>query len=279
MNPEATLPSTAGLLSAAAVVLALSFLPETDSSAAEAYVRDGAKGSVPVFTCRIIRTYPHDRESFTQGLVFASGFLLEGTGLYGRSSLRKVELETGRVLQRVDLPGRLFGEGIAVFGGKIAQLTWKSGRGLVYDLDTLELQGEFGYDTEGWGLAYDGERLVMSDGTSILRYLDPTTFEEVGRLDVRGPDGPVGLLNELEYFKGEILANVWRSSRIARISPATGMVVGWIDLRDLPVPDGRERRGVANGIAYDAVNERLFLTGKRWPVLFEVELVPSPAPQ
>ena len=234
-----------------------------------------ATSAVPVFTVSIINVYPHDRNAFTQGLVFENGVLYEGTGLRGRSTLRRANLETGEILQIRKLPDHLFGEGITVFGERIIQLTWQAGIGFVYDRATFELLGEFRYPTQGWGITHDGECLIVSDGTSTLRFLDPATFEGIGSIEVRDRDGPVPRLNELEYVKGEIYANVWQTDRIARIAPNTGAVVGWIDLTGILKPEDRiESVDVPNGIAYDAGNDRLFVTGKLWPRLFEIELVP-----
>jgi len=230
--------------------------------------------ATPSFTYKVVNAYPHDRNAFTQGLVFENGVLYEGTGLWGRSTLRRVELETGNVLQIRKLPDQLFGEGITIFGERIIQLTWQSCVGFVYDKNSFELLEEFHYPTEGWGITHDGKRLIMSDGTSMIRFLDPATFEEIGRIEVRDEDGPVTRLNELEYVQGEIYANVWETARIARIAPDTGDVIGWIELAGLLSPEDRSGPvDVLNGIAYDAENDRLFVTGKLWPRLFEIELV------
>jgi len=227
------------------------------------------------FTYEVVNAYPHDRNAFTEGLVFESGVLYEGTGRQGYSTLRRVELTTGDVLQIRKLPDQLFGEGITIFGERIIQLTWQSGVGFVYDKNSFELLEEFHYPTEGWGITHDGERLIMSDGTSTLRFLDPETFEEIGRIEVRDEDGPLTRLNELEYVQGEIYANVWQTDRIARVAPDTGDVIGWIELAGLLSPEDRtEPVDVLNGIAYDAENDRLFVTGKLWPRLFEIELAP-----
>ena len=229
---------------------------------------------IPVYTYNIVNTYPHDRDAFTEGLVFEDGFLYEGTGLNGNSSLRKVELETGAVLQIYELPAEFFGEGITIYGDKIIQLTWQSNIGFVYDKNSFELLQEFNYSTEGWGITHDGTRLIMSDGTSTLHFLDPQTFEEIGQLAVFDDHGPVTRLNELEYIQGEIYANVWQTDRIAIIAPETGRVIGWVDLRGLlTAEDGSEPVDVLNGIAYDAGANRLFVTGKLWPKLFEIELI------
>jgi glutamine cyclotransferase len=228
----------------------------------------------PVYSYNVVNTYPHDRSAFTQGLVFEDGVLYEGTGLNGRSTLRRVELETGEVLQIRELPAQFFGEGVTVYGNDIIQLTWRSHVGFVYDRDSFELLQEFNYSTQGWGITHDGERLIMSDGTATLYFLDPETFEEIGRVGVYDNDGSVNRLNELEYVQGEIYANVWQTNCIARIDPQTGQVVGWIELKGLLTPEDRgEPVDVLNGIAYDAENARLFVTGKLWPKLFEIELV------
>ncbi len=230
--------------------------------------------AIPVYTYQVINTYPHDRQAFTQGLVFENGILYEGTGGRGRSSLRKVELATGETQSRVELAKRFFGEGVTIRGDTIVQLTWRSNVGFVYAKDTFEVLRDFVYPGEGWGITYDGKRFIMSDGTSTLRFLDPETFEEVGRIGVKDNGHPVARLNELEYIQGEIYANVWKTDRIARIAPQTGRVVGWIELKGLlSLEDRSNRVDVLNGIAYDAANDRLFVTGKLWPKLFEIELI------
>ncbi len=229
---------------------------------------------IPVYTYKTVNTYPHDPEAFTQGLVFEDGVLYEGTGLRGRSTLRKVVLETGEILQHYEVPARYFGEGITIFGNRIIQLTWQSRTGFVYDKKSFERLRSFTYPTEGWGITHDGNRLIVSDGTSTLYFWDPETFQEVGRIEVRGATGPVSRLNELEYIGGEVYANVWQTDRIARIDPRTGRVAGWIDLAGLLGPRDRDRQvGVLNGIAYEREKKRLFVTGKLWPRLFEIELV------
>ena len=229
----------------------------------------------PVYSYNVVNTYPHDRDAFTQGLVFEDGVLYEGTGLGRHSSLRRVDLETGEVQQIYELP-RFFGEGIAVYGDNIIQLTYEAHVGFVYDRDSFELLEEFNYSTQGWGITTDGERLIMSDGSATLYFWDPETFEEIGRVEVYDCDGPVKRLNELEYIHGEVYANVWQTDRIARIDPGTGQVVGWIDLSGLLTAEDRSVPvDVLNGIAYDEKNDRLFVTGKLWPKLFEIELVPA----
>ena len=230
----------------------------------------------PVYGFNVVRAYPHDREAFTQGLAFDDqGTLYEGTGQRGQSSLRRVELSSGAVLRRHDLPTSLFGEGITVLGDRIIQLTWKAGRAFVYDKASFSVLREFTYTTEGWGLTHDGRRFIMSDGTATLYFLHPDTFAETARLTVRDHRGPVIRLNELEYIRGEILANIWQTDRIARINPRTGHVTGWIDLTGLLQPgDRRQPVDVLNGIAYDPPTDRLFVTGKWWPKLFEITLAP-----
>lgn len=231
---------------------------------------------IPAYSYRVVQAYPHDRSAYTEGLVLASGVLYEGTGLVGRSSLRRVDLETGAVLQSSELPVPHFGEGIAVLGDEIFQLTWKSRTGFVYDRETLQRERTFAYATEGWGLTTDGRRLVMSDGTETLRFLDPATLQVVSSVPVRDEQGPVTHLNELEFIEGEIWANVWLTDRVVRIDPATGRLTGVIDLTGLLDTAGRPAKVDAlNGIAYDAEHDRLFVTGKLWPWLFEIEIVPQ----
>lgn len=228
----------------------------------------------PIREFVVVRTWPHDTHAYTQGLTFADGVLYEGTGRYGASSLRAIDLDTGRILKRVDLPDTYFGEGIAVLGDKIFQLTWRGRKGFVYNRGTFARLGEFTYDTEGWGLTTDGQFLIMSDGTDILRYLDPESFQVRRTLNVHDDGRPLNALNELEYVKGEILANVWQREVIARIDPRSGSVNGWIDLRGLYRADTDD--AVLNGIAYDAEHDRLLVTGKLWPKLFQIRLRREP---
>jgi glutaminyl-peptide cyclotransferase len=224
---------------------------------------------------RIVNIFPHDPQAFTQGLLFDRGFLYESTGLNGRSTLRKVEIETGKVLQSISLPSRFFGEGLTLFGGRLIQLTWRSGTAFVYDLEDFGKIREFAYEGEGWGLTSDGSALVMSDGSARLRFLDPETFSEIRQIEVRDQGNPVPFLNELEMIQGEIFANIWQKDVVARIAPATGQVLGWIDLSDLRNALGPVRGvDVLNGIAYDREHNRIFVTGKLWPKLFELELAP-----
>jgi glutamine cyclotransferase len=228
----------------------------------------------PVQRYKVVRSYPHDPRAFTQGLVYSDGVLYEGTGLNGQSTIRKVRLETGEVLQVRRLESHYFGEGIALWRGSIVQLTWQSEVGFVYDKATFERTSTFNYSGEGWGLTQNGTHLVMSDGSAQLRFLDPKTFREVRRITVRDGGQPVMQLNELEYIRGDIFANVWQTERIARISPASGQVKGWIDLRGLLTPSEAVGTDVLNGIAYDTAGDRLFVTGKLWPRLFHIELLP-----
>jgi glutamine cyclotransferase len=223
----------------------------------------------------VVNTFPHQAEAFTQGLAWHDGLLYEGTGGYGTSVLREVKLETGAELRRVPLHPRVFGEGVCVWDDRIYQLTWRQGTGLVFDRESLRLLQRFPYAGEGWGLTHDGTHLIMSNGSSTLQFFDPRTYRVVKRLPVRAKGRPLRQLNELEYVAGEIWANVWHKDRIARISPATGEVIGWIDLTGLlPRADLQHKEQVLNGIAYDPVNKRLFVTGKQWPKLFEIQLVP-----
>jgi glutamine cyclotransferase len=238
--------------------------------------RGGPITPPPTYGYQVVRSYPHDHAAFTQGLIFRDGFLYEGTGLNGRSSIRKVNLETGEVLKIQTLPQQYFGEGITDWKGQILQLTWQAELGFVYDMNTFEQQRTFSYKGEGWGLTHDGSRIIMSDGSADLRFIDPATLKETGRLTVRDEKGPVTQLNELEFVKGEIYANVWQTERIARISPKDGHVTGWIDLHGLLAPSERAGIDVLNGIAYDAAGDRLFVTGKWWPRLFEIKLQRQP---
>jgi glutamine cyclotransferase len=234
----------------------------------------GQSRSTPVSGYKIVHTYPHDPGAFTQGLVYYDGYLYEGTGMHGESSVRKVELITGKVLQKIDLPRSYFGEGIVLWKDKLIELTWQTRIGFVYDRATLNQLRTFTYSREGWGITQDGKRLIMSDGSATLFFWDPETFKEIGHLDVDDKGSPVTNLNELEFIRGEIYANVWQTDRIARISPATGHVLGWVNLTGLLSPAEKPGTDVLNGIAYDAKQSRLFLTGKRWPKLFEIRLSP-----
>jgi glutamine cyclotransferase len=244
-------------------------------------VKDSATNSVPrvkpgefaKYSYEVVSTWPHDHQAFTQGLVFQDGQFLESTGLNGQSSLRRVDLKTGMVIKQIEVPAQYFAEGLAVLKGKVYQLTWQNHKGFVYDLKTFRLESEFAYDGEGWGLTTDGQNLILSDGTSRIRFLDPLNFAVKRTINVTHRTWPVERLNELEYIKGEIFANVWGTDDIARIDPATGVITGVIDLTGLlAVQDRTPETDVLNGIAYDPNGDRLFVTGKRWPKIFEVRL-------
>ncbi|MGD8206881.1 MAG: glutaminyl-peptide cyclotransferase [Thiohalocapsa sp.] len=229
---------------------------------------------VPTDGFRVVASYPHDHRAFTQGLVFADGELYEGTGHYGRSTLRRVDLETGQVLQQVALPRTIFGEGVTVWGDEIVQLSWRAGLGMRYDRRTFEPVGEFALPGEGWGITQDGRHWIVSDGSDQLRFLDPREQREVRRLAVRDGSRPVYRLNELELVNGEIWANIWYDDRLVRISPETGAVLGYVDLAGLwPRAQRPAAEAVLNGIAYDRDRGRLFVTGKYWPRVFQIEVV------
>ena len=226
------------------------------------------------FTYQIVESFPHDVNAFTQGLVFENGVFFESTGQYGSSSLRKVDPPTGDIIKIYSLPDQFFGEGLAVVGDQIIQLTWRSKVGFVYDKESFELKKEFSYQTEGWGITYDGNHLIMSDGSAQLYFLDVKTFEQVGTIKVFDGDNPIIRLNELEFINGEIYANVWGTESIVRINPQTGKVTGWISLQGILDRENLEQPvDVLNGIAYDESNNRIFVTGKLWPKIFHIKLV------
>jgi glutaminyl-peptide cyclotransferase len=231
-----------------------------------------AQPSIPVLSAKILKTYPHDPHAFTQGLEYFEGFLYESTGETGQSSLRKVDLESGKVLQKTDLASEYFGEGLTIFRGKIYQLTWLSKIGFVYDVKSFRKLRDFHYYGEGWGLAHDGSNLILSDGTNTLRFLDPETFAVVRTLEVYAGAEAVTNLNELECIGNDIYSNVWHANRIARIDARTGQVRDWIDLSALAAQEQKEPEGVLNGIAFDPARRRFFVTGKDWAHLFEVQI-------
>jgi glutaminyl-peptide cyclotransferase len=248
---------------------ALAFFAVAAASASLAFADD---------SYRVMHTYPHDPRAYTQGLVYVDGHLYESTGINGRSSLRMDDLATGRVLQSAPVPSQYFAEGLSNWGSTLVQLTWQSHVAFVYDRFSFRLLKTFHYDCEGWGLTQDGKNLIESDGTSEIRFFDPATFREVRHIMVKDRGQPVTELNELEYIHGQIYANVWHTERIVRISPATGQVLGWIDLKGiLPDSERTDPEAVLNGIAYDAAHDRLFVTGKLWPKLFEIKIVPEKA--
>ena len=237
-------------------------------------LKPSKKLPVPVYGYEVVHAWPHDRGAFTQGLIFQDGNLLESTGQVGRSSLRRVELENGKVLQQANVAAPYFAEGITLLKGKIYQLTWQQQVGFIYDAGTFEKIGEFHYAGEGWGLANDGQSLILSDGSNRIRFVDPVNFEVRKTIAVVDGGSAIDALNELEYVQGEIYANIWHANRIARIDPQTGSVVGWIDLTGiLALGEVSDEEAVLNGIAYDETSPRLFVTGKLWPKLFEIRLI------
>jgi glutamine cyclotransferase len=236
-----------------------------------------AQAEVPVYAYEVVNTYPHDASAFTEGLFYLNGFLYESTGLERQSSIRKVKLETGEVVQKIDVPPEYFGEGIVNWKQHLVSLTWKSEVGFVYDLQTFKLQRRFSYSGEGWALTQDGKRLIMSDGTPDLRFLDPQTLKETGRITVTYQGKPLARVNELEWVRGRIYANVWETNMMIMIDPATGEITGVVNLAGLLSASDRLAGpdSVLNGIAYDAGNGRLFVTGKNWPKLFEIRVLPA----
>jgi glutamine cyclotransferase len=236
-----------------------------------------SQAAVPVYDVEIVHSYPHDSSAFTEGLFYLNGFLYESTGLEQHSTIRKVRIDTGKVVQKLDIPAEFFGEGIVNWKGRLISLTWKSQIGFVFDLATFKLRKQFHYKGEGWALTQDGKRIIMSDGSSQLRFLDPQTLKEINRIQVTFDGRPTRNVNELEWVKGEIFANVWETNWIIRIDPSTGHVVGIINIAGLlsPSDDVKGPDSVPNGIAYDAKNDRLFVTGKNWPKLFEIRLLKS----
>lgn len=234
---------------------------------------------IPVYSYEVVNVYPHDRAAFTEGLFFRDGYLYESTGMNGASSIRKVELKSGRVVQQRDLPNAVFGEGIVDWKSELIGVTWKTQEGYVFDLATFDFKRKFDYPGEGWGMTRNDKNLLLSDGSATIRVLDPNTLRQTGAIQVTAQGRPLDQINELEWVKGQIYANIWQTSRIARIDPATGKVTAWIDLSGLLTHSDRafDRVDVLNGIAWDAKGERLFVTGKYWPNLFEIRLV-APAP-
>lgn len=246
---------------------------QTGAVANHSSVDNAHKNNVPKHGYEIVNTWPHDKDAYTQGLVFYKSRLLESTGQEGRSSLRLVEPETGKVLKKVNVPRPYFAEGITFFKGKIYQLTWQHQLGFIYDVESFDKLGEFSYQGEGWGLTNDGGSLILSDGTSRIRFLDPSDFQVTRTISVLDGETPVDRINELEYVHGEIYANIWHKDRVARIEPQSGRVVGWIDLTGLrALSDAKDTEAVLNGLAYDESKDRLYVTGKLWPKLFEIRV-------
>ncbi|ADW67143.1 glutaminyl-peptide cyclotransferase [Granulicella tundricola] len=232
--------------------------------------------SAPVQSYKVVRTYPHSTASYTEGFFYLNGLFYEGTGLTGHSQLLVVKPETGKPVQQLDLPPELFGEGIVDWGPNLYEWTWKSHTCFVYDRATLHKIGQLSYDGEGWGMTRDEHNLITSDGSTRLSFRDPASFKVVRQIAVKDGAEAVSQLNELEYIHGEIYANVWHSDRIARISPQDGHVIAWIDLTGLLPADQRvDAESVLNGIAYDAQHDRLFVTGKQWPKIFEIKALPK----
>jgi glutaminyl-peptide cyclotransferase len=236
-----------------------------------------AAAAVPEYTAVVVRTFPHDAGAFTEGLLYHDGYLYESTGLAGQSSIRKVRLETGEVVQQLNIAPQYFGEGIVIWQDRLIELTWQNQIGFIYDLASLRLRSNFHYTGEGWALTQDGHRLIMSDGTSDLRFLDPDSLGEIGRIHVTCDGRLIRNVNELEWVKREIYANVWLTNVIVRIDPVMGNVVGLIDLSDLPDATAtRPADNVLNGIAYDAGTDRLFVTGKLWQSVYQIRLAQRP---
>ena len=256
-----------------AIAVALQAISSAQAPGAEAQRAKAARTSVYGYT--VVNSYPHDPQAFTQGLIFRDGMLYESTGVNGQSSLRKVRLETGEVLQRINIDGRYFAEGMTDWGNRLIQLTYTTKIGFVYDISSFALQRTFDYTGQGWGLTHDAKRLIMSDGTPALRFLDPETLRETGRVTVKDGTKPIENLNELEWVKGEIFANVWLTDRIAIIAPDSGRVTAWLDLASIRGPVRSGTDDVLNGIAYDAARDRLFVTGKYWSRLFEIRITRS----
>lgn len=240
-------------------------------------VTSALAATAPVGGYAVVKAYPHDTAAFTEGLFYRDGFIFESTGLKGRSFIRKWNLETGVSEQERIVDSRYFGEGVVDWKNRLYALTWTDEIGIIYDIDSFERIGEFSYPGEGWALTRDDKRIMMSDGTSFIRFLDPDTLKETGRIEITDHGVPVRNLNELEWVKGELLANVWQTTRIARIDIKTGNVIGWIELAGLLKEAGvtGTQDDVLNGIAYDAVGDRLFVTGKLWPKLYEIKLAPT----
>ena len=261
------------------LVLALAFSCKTETPINKPNINTNTtskspQATIPIYGYEVINTYKHDAKAFTQGLVFHEGALYESTGQYESSTLRKVELETGKVLQKYDLPRNVFGEGLTILNGKIYQISWREGLAWQYNLEDFKLIKEFQYAGEGWGLTNDGKNLLMSDGTHIIRVINPENFETIRTIPIfRENNLPLMQINELEWVKGEIWANVWQDSMVARINPENGKILGWIDFSPMTKEEVKEPgNDVLNGIAYDEKTDRIFVTGKLWKKLFEIKV-------
>lgn len=274
------------LLMAAIFMTNCSSGPTTNQNSVKPANTAKPASTVPTYTYEVRSSHPHDRDAFTQGLAFHNGFLYESTGQYEESTLRKVDIATGKIVQKTQLGDDFFGEGMAIIGDKVYQLTWREGTAFVYNLSDLKPVKEFRYQGEGWGLTFDGTNLIMSDGTHVIRFIDPATFETVRTIAVNREDGrPLMQINELEYVKGEIWANIWHSDKpsvlgrpnhIARIDPATGKLLGYIDLSGIsPADQARDSENTLNGIAYDPATDRIWVTGKNWSKLYEIRVKPK----
>ena len=274
------------ILMAAIFMTNCSSAPETNKNAVKPANSTKPASSLPTYTYEVVSTHPHDRNAFTQGLVFYNGFLYESTGQYEESTLRKVDIASAKIVEKTDLGDDFFGEGLAIIGDKIYQLTWREGTAFVYNLSDFKPVKEFRYSGEGWGLAYDGTNLILSDGTHVIRFVNPATFQTVRTIVVNREDGlPLMQINELEFVKGEIWANIWhsekpsvlgRSNHIARIDPANGKLLGYIDLSGIsPDDQARDTENTLNGIAYDPATDRIWVTGKNWSKLFEIKVKPK----
>ncbi len=272
------------IISLALLLVSLAFVgcpdsndgPARDTTSTHVDTTSTKPPGLPVYTYEVVNSWAHDTSAFTEGLLYHDGFLYESTGLEGVSTLRKVEIETGRVVQKINLPPEIFGEGLALFGGKLYQLSWQNQKGFVYDLKSFKLLRTFTIYGEGWGMTSDSTRLYMGDGSEFLRLLDPDSLRVEKTVGVYDGNRPIKEINELEWVKGEIFANVWKTDMIVRIDPATGKLLGVIDLRGiLPAQDRTPQIDVLNGIAYDPATDRLWVTGKKWPRLFEIRLKPA----
>lgn len=247
--------------------------PSASSASGQQAATVTPAAEVPVWTYEVVNTWPHDTTAYTQGLIYHDGILYESTGLNGQSSLRKVELQTGKVLKKIPVASQYFAEGMTLLNGRIFQLTWQNQKGFIYEPENFRQIGEFAYTGEGWGLTHDGQSLILSDGTNQIRFINPETFKVERAISVVYKGKEVMELNELEYIRGEIYANIWQTDEIIRIDPKTGKVLGVIDLTGLlPGKRANEADDVLNGIAYDEKGQRIFVTGKRWPKLFEIRL-------